>query len=153
MRSFFAVGSYFILAHSSMCGCHRQFYAPQNLHDNRFASRFDTWNVFGMGSPETAQNDWFVFVHLSRYPGWLDTVWMTLKRETDKQMFLFALVSPCHGRSGLEGRRVHVFRKQDSGSWYFINPFTHVLICTHYSATPVENHSTMWQVGPQTTHP
>ena len=41
------------------------------------ASRFDIWNEFGVGPTETAQNEWFVFVHLSRYPDWLDTVWMT----------------------------------------------------------------------------
>ena len=69
---------------------------------------------------------------------------MTLKRETDKQMFLFALVSPRHDRSGLEDRRVHVLRKQDSEFVVCSSTLSrHVLMCTQYPATPVgrRNHS------------
>ena len=54
---------------------------------------------------------------------------LPFKKKNDKQKFLSALASPYHGRSGLEGRRVHLFRKRDSGLWslhQLFDPRSHV---------------------------
>lgn len=111
-------------------------------------------NVFGIGLPETAQIEWFVFVHyLSKYLDWLDTVWMILKKKSDKQMSFLHLYH--HATIGVVWGVVlsSGFGSGTVGYGAFINSVTHVLMYTHYFVTsvglrnPLKNYLTMWQIG------
>merc|ERR1712135_237782 len=97
-------------------------------------------NVFGIGLPETAQIEWFIFVHyLSKYFDWLDTVWMILKKKSDKQMCFLHLYH--HATIGVVWGVVlsSGFGSGTAGYGAFINSVTHVLMYTNYL--------TMWQIG------
>ena len=80
-------------------------------------------------------------------------MWVIVKKKSDKQKFLLAFISLCHGRSGLGISVSTFFGSEIVGSGVFINSLTHVLMCTHHFVMPVglrnplKNHSIMWQVG------
>ena len=80
-------------------------------------------------------------------------MWVIVKKKSDKQKFLFAFISPCHGRSGLGISVSTCFGSETVGYRVFIHSSPHVLMCTHYFVmpaglrNPLKNHSIMWQFG------
>ena len=119
----------------------------------RFRGRLVPVHGHWLASHLVSKCVWWWIVHFLRYTVWLDTVWVILKKKSDKQKFLFACISPCHGRSGLGISVSTCSGSETVGCGVFIISLTHAIMCTHYFVMPVglrnplKNHSIMWQIG------